>query len=107
MPIQVHDDLSSKSSIIQDTILHGQSCHWLKGEGQNDDLGVALIVIIAVTVSMCWTLGALLSSLVYILLNLYHNSTRWVLLPFPFTDGKTEAQNVVQGHSGSKRQNKG
>lgn len=56
---------------------------------------------------MCWTPDAVLSSLLYIIMfKPYHKPTRWVLLPFHFTDGKTEAQKVVQGHSGSKRQTK-
>lgn len=66
-----------------------------------------LTVVVIVAASMCWTSGTVLSSLFYIiLLNPYHNFTRWVSLPFHFTDGKTEAQKVVQGHSSSKRQNK-
>lgn len=68
---------------------------------------LTLTVIMIIAVSMCWTPGAVQVSLLYILmLKSYRNPTRWVVLPFHFTDGKTEAQKVVQGHSGSKRQTK-
>lgn len=55
-----------------------------------------LTEIMILAISMCWTLGAVLSNLLYVIMfKPYHKPTRWVLLPFHFTDGKTEAQKVV------------
>lgn len=66
-----------------------------------------LTVVLVVAVSICWIPGTVLRSLLYtVLLNPYHNSSRWVSLTFHFIGGKTEAQKIVQGHSGNKRQNK-
>lgn len=48
---------------------------------------VILMLTVIKTVSVCFTTGAVFKP--------YHNSTRWLLLPFHFTDGKTEAQKIV------------
>lgn len=66
---------------------------------------VTMILIIAVSVG--WTLGAVLGTLLdIILLNPYHIPPRCVLVPFHFAGGKTGAQKVVQSHQDNKRQNK-
>ena len=42
-----------------------------------------LTVVVIVAVSICWIPGTMLRSLLYIvLLNLHHNSSRWVSLTF-------------------------
>lgn len=93
---------ASKSLIIKDANLQGSSCHQHWRGKWNDD--VDLDSDDDSSVSMCWTPGAVLGSVLHIIkLKPYHTLTIWVLLPFLFTDGKTEAQKVVQGHSDSKR----
>lgn len=65
-----------------------------------------LTMILIIAVSVCWTLGAVLGTLLdVILLNPYYNPPRCVLVPFHFAGGKTGAQKVVQSHR-DKRQNK-
>lgn len=66
-----------------------------------------LTMIVIIAVNMCWTLGAVLGTLLnVILLNPYYNPARCVSLLFHFTGGKTGAQKVVQSHGDNKRQNK-
>lgn len=66
-----------------------------------------LTMIVIIAVSMCWTLGVVLGTLLnVILLNPYHNPARCVSLLFHFTGGKTGAPKVVQSHGDNKRQNK-
>ena len=76
----------------------------LRGE-QNDDLDVGGDS--DQSRERCWTSGAVLGSVLYILVfELYHNPSRRVLLPSHFTGGKTEAQKVVASHSSNKAQKK-
>lgn len=79
MFVQVQEDTASESPIIRDTILQGS--FYLGGRKQKDELDVDSGSDSGSEHML--DSGTMLRSLLYIvLLNLHHNSSRWVSLTF-------------------------